>query len=373
MLYPDRQDLKYGVIYIYFDPIRRYDSVQGFDIIRKIAYPFEIQLVKEADRGQDNTLLVARRFNMGNIGRNATVSLRLSDNNLHGVQFDALHKFRDKLFDVSAMDDGDIVIDEDDFASRHHRLGDLIDYCCDAAEPPLPSAAPQDKTRVEKKASRLLRKFKLDRMKTQPMIVGSSEEPDLIVEEESLEIRHMELERKHALEKIKKEIIAFIAQYHDDPKDLMQELLRGKVVVGKPGRVLVNGDMKIVLPEYDEMEIKMPAMCRALYILFMKYSKQGGGIVLKNIDEHRDEILDIYSLVKPGAKESRVRRTVDNLCDPFSESLNQMISRINRCVRNVITDKELAKQYIITGTKGEPYGIALDAEYMELPRAVIGE
>ena len=105
----------------------------------------------------------------------------------------------------------------------------------------------------------------------------------------------------------------------------------------------------------------------------MRIRKQGhGGIVLKNIADHRDEILDIYSMVKPGANEARVQQSVDNLCDPFSESLNQTISRINRCVRNVITDKELAKQYTIIGSRGEPYGIGLLPDSIELPRAVSG-
>ena len=151
----------------------------------------------------------------------------------------------------------------------------------------------------------------------------------------------------------------------------MAQLLRGKVVVGQPGRVLVNGDMKIVLPEYDEMEIEMPAMCRTIYILFMKNRKQGNaGIVLKNIDEFKDDILDIYSLVKPGANDRRVAQSVNNICDPFSDSLNQTISKVNRCIKNVITDKELVKAYMITGIKGEPYSIDLLPEYLELPRAV---
>ena len=153
----------------------------------------------------------------------------------------------------------------------------------------------------------------------------------------------------------------------------MTELLRGKVVVGQPGRVLVNGDMKIVLPEYDEMEIEMPAMCRTLYILFMKNRKQGNeGIVLKNMDEHYDEIMAIYGLVKPGANEVRVIQSVKNLCDPGSDSLNQTISRINRCIKNVITDKQLVMDYTVTGKKGEPYSIGLAPEYMTLPRAVTG-
>ena len=191
-------------------------------------------------------------------------------------------------------------------------------------------------------------------------------------EEEAVEVEHLEREKQQALEHIKREIINYIAHYHEDPKELMAELLRGKVVVGAPGRVLVNGDMRIVLPEYDEMEIPMPAMCRTLYILFMRQRSQGQGIVLKSIDEYRDDILDIYSLVKPGASERRVEQSVDNLCDPGSESLNQMISRVNRCIRNVITDKELAKSYVIAGKKGEAYTIGLPPELLELPRAITG-
>jgi hypothetical protein len=153
----------------------------------------------------------------------------------------------------------------------------------------------------------------------------------------------------------------------------MGELLRGKVVVGQPGRVLVNGDMKIVLPEYDEMEVKMPAMSRTLYILFMKLRKQGmDGIVLKNIDQYRDDIINIYNLVKPGASERRVAQSVENLCDPLSDSLNQAISRVNRCIKSVITDKKLVEQYMITGNRGAKYGIALDPELIALPRAVTG-
>ena len=135
----------------------------------------------------------------------------------------------------------------------------------------------------------------------------------------------------------------------------------------------MNGDMKVVLPEYDETEIKMPAMSRTLYILFMKLRKQGaGGIVLKDIDQYRDDLLDIYSLVKPGADDERVTQSVDNLCSPYGDSLHQTISRINRCVKSVITDKKLAKQYTVTGRRGGEYGIALDPEFLELPRAVTG-
>ena len=155
----------------------------------------------------------------------------------------------------------------------------------------------------------------------------------------------------------------------------MSVMLEGKVLLGQtPGRLLVNGDMKIVLPDYDEMEIKMPAMARTLYILFMKQRVMGhGGFELKNIDQHRDEMVDIYSLVKPGADEERVRRTVDNLCDPFSNALNETISRANGFIRKCIVDKNLQKQYLISGARGEEYSIGLDPGMMTIPRALLQE
>ena len=371
---PIAQNLKYGVIYVFYNPVRNEKVRTGRSLIEKTAYPFIIQWSEDLEMDTGDTMLVARRFNVGNIGQSATVTLRLSDSNPHGVQFDALHKFRDKLFDVSGTDYGNIFIDEDSFVPDYMSCTDDLLTCSDA-DLPMPMAAPEDHTRVElqkKKRRKNIFGGLVSETNACRNLIKEYSEPDLL-DDEQQEIKRIERERRQELEQIRRAIINYIAQYHEDPQELMAELMRGKVVVGKPGRLLVNGNLKIVLPELDEMEIKMPAMCRTLYILFMKYSKQGGGIVLKNIDEYRDEILDIYGLVKPGANESRVRTTVDNLCDPLSDSLNQMISRINRCVKNVITDKASAKHYIIAGTKGGAYGIDLNAAHMELPRAVTGE
>lgn len=386
MAHPDLKNLKYGILYIYSDPERMTLLHRSADFLHKIVYPLDIEWVD--DPGRDGALFIARRFNVGNIGQYATVSLRTSEYNRGGGQMRALHKFTETLMGLSDPESGDIVIDEEDYDFEE----DSLNHYMRLDSPPMPQAAPQDKTRVKKPRILRWKRFKkrlpnintsadvymdIDYDSTMGVEEQSCKEeqvsvPDPLQVEESHEVEKLERDRKAALERIRHDIVTYIARYHDDPKELVAELLQGKIIVGQPGRLLVNGDMKIVLPEYDEMEIKMPAMCRTVYILFMKYSKQGSGIVLKSIADYRDEILDIYGLVKPGANEQRVKQSVDNLCDCFGESLNQTISRINRCIRNVITDKELAKQYIISGSKGETYGISLDPQYLELPRAVSG-
>ena len=373
MDHPKPHNLKYGIIYLYSD---RNVSIGQHDpeaIVNKFVYPLKVEWINEP--GREDLFLIARRFNVGNIGQYATVSLSLSRMNRSGGWFEAIRRFADVLMGFSDAGEGDVELNEYDFGYRYEQHSSVFGAA--------PEAAPQDHTRVGSAGRTLAQKAAkwLKKRANEDVAMSTAEvrecpmptfEPDLL-EEESREITRIERERKRALERIKNEIVNYIATYHDDPKVLMAELLRGKVVVGSPGRVLVNGDMKIVLPEYDEMEIKMPAMSRALYILFMKERKKGsGGIVLKNIDEYRNDIIDIYNLIKPGADEDRVARSVDNLCNPFSDALNQAISRINRCIKSVIADKKLVEQYKITGTRGEEYGIALAPELLELPRAVTG-
>lgn len=365
------QHLDYGIIYIESDSVSSAPLQQARELLQKLVYPMEIRWVNNPD--SKKMIIAARRFNVGNIGRYATVRLEIEDgHSSFGLNLGAnVEKFAHVLLDVGSSEEGDAVVHvRDDFQQSMEFHECYMD-----------EVAPQDNTRVHLPMRSLWKKL---RNKVQDFVEDSvvcasedasckpTPEPkiDELQVEEDVELERLEQERRQALERIRRDIVNYIAHYHDDPKELMAELLRGKVVVGRPGRILVNGDMKIILPDYDEMEIEMPAMCRTLYILFMKRRLQGGGIVLKNMDEHRDEILNIYSMVKPGANRKRVAHTVDNLCNPLSESLNQTISKVNRRIKDVITDKELVKKYIITGKKGEPYSIGLAPEYLELPRAV---
>ena len=386
--HPNAQNLKYGIIYMYSDRSFSHGVHNPEAIVKQFVYPLQVKWIDEP--GSSDLLLIARRFNLGNIGQYATVSLTLSRMNRSGGWFEAIRHFADVLMGVTDIGEGDIVIDEFDDGYDYSDKSSVFNTMCEEA-PTMPSAAPQDHTRVEcsqenKAKQGLVKRLKekLDSFLPEEKIVEDTvprkpknkrayHEAQPLEDEERRELAGIEREREQALERIKRDIVNYIVRYHDDPKELMGELLRGKMVVGQPGRVLVNGDMKIVLPEYDEMEVKMPAMSRTLYILFMKLRKQGmDGIVLKNIDQYRDDIIDIYNLVKPGARERRVAQSVDNLCDPLSDSLNQAISRVNRCIKSVITDKKLVEKYMITGTRGAKYGIALDPELIALPRAVTG-
>ena len=156
MVLPKLPNLKYGIIYIYSDNSRMAMTMSHgvADLLHKLAYPMDIEWVN--DPGRDGFLVAARRFNLGNIGQYATVSMRLSASNDRGGQSLALHRFTEVLMGLSDTDDGDIVIDEADFAispSIRYSIERQDMSCCEAA-PPMQSPAPQDHTRVESVAEK---------------------------------------------------------------------------------------------------------------------------------------------------------------------------------------------------------------------------
>ncbi len=413
------QNLDYGHIYVFGNPKQTANLRWFASMIEPMIRPLSLQWVETWH--VDHTVIAARRFNVGNMGRYATVQLHL---NRYGRSdsyslLAAVHTFSDCLSDVMNDGQGDVIINEREYSDRNEPPRGA--WGASTSSTPLGNvlerfevdSTPQDHTRVERpyKLNRIQfhidsqsrRKEEEEKLQEERQwdadesVVSSSEEdlmcymeddesPVLPTIAESSDVQTLEVEEIRETREIESEyerdvrdlrarIVAFIAKYHQDPEQVMSVMLEGKVLLGQtPGRLLVNGDMKIVLPDYDEMEIKMPAMCRTLYILFMKHRVMGqGGFELKNIDLYRDEIVDIYSLVKPGADEERVRRTVDNLCDPFSNALNETISRANGFIKKCIVDKNLQKQYLISGVRGEEYSIGLDPGMMTVPRAILQE
>ena len=80
--------------------------------------------------------------------------------------------------------------------------------------------------------------------------------------------------------------------------------------------------------------------------------------------------MNIYSLVMPGRNDAKAQQTIDNLCDPMNDTLNQYISKIKRCFALTIIDNEVASKYCISGQRGEPYKIGLDPSLITLPAAI---
>ena len=114
---------------------------------------------------------------------------------------------------------------------------------------------------------------------------------------------------------------------------------------------------RILLPEY-KIEIRMTPLDKALYFLYLRHPE---GIRFKDLCDHRDELVDIYSSVSGRSEPELIRESIDALVDPLNNSVNEKCSRIKRAFTRAFSP-ELARNYYIDGKSGEPKSIALDRD-----------
>lgn len=119
--------------------------------------------------------------------------------------------------------------------------------------------------------------------------------------------------------------------------------------------LLITKDYRIFLPEYQNREIIMPALPKAVFILFLKHPE---GIRFKDLADYHDELLSIYRALSPIGGTQRQLQSIQAVTNPMSNSINEKCAQIREAfIKNF--DDSLAKNYYITGKKGEPKRITL--------------
>lgn len=121
-------------------------------------------------------------------------------------------------------------------------------------------------------------------------------------------------------------------------------------------RMTITSDYRIFLPDYNNMEIEMGALPKAVYFLFLRYPE---GIVYKHMPDYFGELLNIYKQLRPGTDEARLNLTITKVVNPLGNALNENIARIRKAFVEKF-DEHLANNYIITGERGSQYSIPLD-------------
>ena len=125
--------------------------------------------------------------------------------------------------------------------------------------------------------------------------------------------------------------------------------------------VLIDRNYRIFFPEYGNIELKMPTLSKVVYILFLKHPE---GIVLKDIYKHKTELRNIYMRISSRSDVMEMEKSIKDLIDPLSGSLNQKISRIQHKLKLLMTFI-LVDNYSIRGAKGLVYRIFLDRNLLK--------
>ena len=123
----------------------------------------------------------------------------------------------------------------------------------------------------------------------------------------------------------------------------------------KLSRLTITKDYSIILSDYDNKEIKMEPLVKAVYLLYLKHPE---GIAFKHLPDYRQEIIDIYNDLRPLGLNSRSLQSIEDVTNPLMNSINEKCSRI-RAVFLAEDDASLADQYYIVGKSGEQKRITL--------------
>ncbi|MBO4673209.1 MAG: hypothetical protein J5616_02550 [Bacteroidaceae bacterium] len=115
---------------------------------------------------------------------------------------------------------------------------------------------------------------------------------------------------------------------------------------------------RIFLPDYHNLEIKMPPLSKAIYMLYLRHPE---GIKFSYLPDYREELLRMYELISGRESREEIRRSIDDVTDPTRNSINEKCSRIKQAFLREFDDS-IAQNYYITGERGEAKKILLPQE-----------
>ena len=121
-------------------------------------------------------------------------------------------------------------------------------------------------------------------------------------------------------------------------------------------RLRITKDFRIFLVDYNNMEIRLRDLPKAVFLLFLHHPE---GIRFKELTDYYPELLKIYLALNPIGDRMRQEQSIRDVTDPCNNSINEKCVRIRWAfVRNF--DDRLAQNYYVTGKRGEPQRITLD-------------
>ena len=130
-----------------------------------------------------------------------------------------------------------------------------------------------------------------------------------------------------------------------------------------PGRIVLDRNGILSLPDYGDVKIYLNPMERTLYTLILKYDQ---GVSPDDIWMYYDELCDIYRKQTIYDNPDQIEAAVDALCDDNRATLQTNVSRIKRKLVDKV-GKIAADQYAIVRGKDNVYRIAVPRGLVRMP------
>lgn len=125
-----------------------------------------------------------------------------------------------------------------------------------------------------------------------------------------------------------------------------EEKQKNQVVLSK---LTITKDCRILLTDYQNKEIRMEPLVKAIYLLFLNHPE---GIAFKFLPDYRKELTLLYSKVRLIGLDNKALQSIEDVTNPLLNSINEKCSRIRAAFMGEV-DKSLLNQYIVTGKGGD--------------------
>ena len=123
------------------------------------------------------------------------------------------------------------------------------------------------------------------------------------------------------------------------------EDLRIEAARAKLSRLLVTKDYRFFLMDYEQKEVELQPVHKAVYLLFLAHQE---GIEFKRLGDYREELTQYYMATAKLMDKEKIMESVDHLVNPLDNAINEKCSRIKKVFLDMM-DEYSASYYIISG------------------------
>ena len=146
-------------------------------------------------------------------------------------------------------------------------------------------------------------------------------------------------------------------------RGLSDDLIDTLVKRDGPGRISLERNGILSLPDYGDVKIYLNPMERTLYTLFLRHD---AGIAAEDLWMYFDELCEIYRKQTVYDDPDQIETAVDALCDDDRATLQTNVSRIKRKLVDKI-GRLAADQYAIVRGRDGVYRIAVPRDLVAMP------
>ena len=122
------------------------------------------------------------------------------------------------------------------------------------------------------------------------------------------------------------------------------EELRIEAARGELSRLVITEDYRFVLEDYNQTEVELQPVHKAVYLLFLAHPE---GIEFKRLRDYRQELMNYYLKTAKMMDKEKIEESVDHLVNPLDNAINEKCSRIKKVFLELM-DEYRASYYIIS-------------------------